>query len=374
MQNCATGVAITAPSATVQLQNVRFEDVDAPYDFMHPDVIQTWRGPKEIRIDRLTADFSSKGFLWMSVNGTFPQRVDQRRVNFRRWSKGGERPSGPHIFTWHPSSATRSTCADCWSEMGWFSRTSQRKLQDGWGTFDNPDGTNQFVPYVLGRGTQRLAIKTRAEHESLRGDLGGRQGDFMERLAPSLAGERWQCGRPARRRLRPRRQRRARIRLARISVGAAARRRRRPAPTARATTMSCVLSPGAPRHVPYRTVTSSSPDNACRSRTTSSSYATAASGSFESVTHLTVPGRQERRRRETVVDQPSSLGTHQVPGDERAPSRPEHASQLAQVPLHVLTQHVREDRGCEREVERVVVVREAELVRRNRPPALYLPL
>ena len=80
--------------------------------------------------------------------------------------------------------------------MGWFSRTSQRKLQDGWGTFDNPDGTNQFVPYVLGRGTQRLAIKTRAEHESLRGDLGGRQGDFMERLAPSLAGERWQLGVP----------------------------------------------------------------------------------------------------------------------------------------------------------------------------------
>lgn len=198
MQNCATGVAITAAQAIVQLQNVRFEDVDAPYHLWHPDVVQTWRGPKEIRIDRLTADFSSKGFLWMSVNDTFPRLVDQRRVNFRRWTQGGARPGGPHIYTWHPSPVTRSTCTDCWSEMGWFSATGVRGLQDGWGTFDNPDGTNQFVPYLLGRGTQRVRVSSQAQHDSLRGDLGRRQGDFMERLAPSLSGERWTWGVPPR--------------------------------------------------------------------------------------------------------------------------------------------------------------------------------
>ena len=195
--NCGDGIIISAPASTVQIQNVRFNDVDSPYELSHSDVIQTWRGPKEIRIDKLTADFSSKGFLWMSVDGTFPQRVDQRRVNFRRWSNGGERPLGPHYFTWHPSPSTRSTCADCWSEMGWHSPTGVRGLQDGWGTFDNADGTTQFVPYRLGRNNRiRAEVDTKNDHESLKGDLGHRQGDYMERLTPSLAGERWRWGVP----------------------------------------------------------------------------------------------------------------------------------------------------------------------------------
>jgi len=194
--NCGTGIAISAPESVVQVQNSRFEDVDSPYDLMHPDVIQTWRGPKEIRIDGLTADFSSKGLLWMSVNGQFPRRVDQRRINFRLWSKGGATPNGPHHFTWHVSPTTRSTCQACWTETGWFRNAFPRRLQDGWGTFADASGATPFIPYRLVRGRTKVEVRSEAQHNALKGDLGRRQGDFMERLDPSLAGERWTWGIP----------------------------------------------------------------------------------------------------------------------------------------------------------------------------------
>ena len=197
VENCGDGMTISAPQSTIQLQNVRFDDVDSPYDLSHPDVIQTWRGPKEIRIDRLTADTSSKGFLWMSVNGTQPSRVDQRRVNLRLWSGGGAQSSALDHFTWHTSSQTRSTCDNCWTQLGWYSPSYQRRLQDSWGTFD-VSGGNEFLPYrIVGRDGRRVDVETRAEHDALNGDsLGRRYGDYMERLVPSLAGERWYAGIP----------------------------------------------------------------------------------------------------------------------------------------------------------------------------------
>ena len=197
-ENCGDGIAIRAPQAIVQLQNLRFEDIDSPWSINHPDVIQTWNGPREVRIDRLTADFSSKGFLWMSTTGTFPQRVDQRHVNFRLWSQGGATPDGPATYTWHPSATTRSTCDDCWSEMGWWQNVYRRRLQDGWGTFDKAGGGWEFIPYrIVGADGRRVEVETQAEHDSLVNDnLGRRQGDYMERLTPSLAGERWHWGLP----------------------------------------------------------------------------------------------------------------------------------------------------------------------------------
>ena len=198
-ENCSDGIAVSAPTqAIVQVQNVRFQDIDSPWNLSHPDVIQTWNGPREVRIDRLTADFSSKGFLWMSTTGTFPRRVDQRHVNFRLWSLGGSTPDGPATYTWHPSSSTRSTCQDCWSEMGWWQNVYRRRLQDGWGTFDKPAGGWEFIPYrVVGADGRRVEVETQGEHDSLvNDDLGRRRGDYMERLTPSLAGERWHWGLP----------------------------------------------------------------------------------------------------------------------------------------------------------------------------------
>ena len=193
-RNCGTGLAISAPESTIQVQNCRFEDIDSPWNLMHPDVIQTWRGPKEIRIDRLTADFSSKGLLWMSVNGQFPGRIDQRNINFRLWTMGGPTPDGPHHFTWHVSPTTRSTCQNCWTETGWWQNSYRRRLQDGWETLEIGD----FAPYrLVGADGRNVTVETAAEHQSLvNDDLGRRQGDYMEILAANLAGERWHWGLP----------------------------------------------------------------------------------------------------------------------------------------------------------------------------------
>ena len=53
--------------ATVQLQNIRVEGVHAldekHFSDNHPDVVQTWAGPAELRVDRLTGSTDYQGFF-----------------------------------------------------------------------------------------------------------------------------------------------------------------------------------------------------------------------------------------------------------------------------------------------------------------------
>jgi hypothetical protein len=49
------GIDINAPKATVQVENVRVEDVYGSFTSEHADVIQTWGGVKELDVDGLTA-------------------------------------------------------------------------------------------------------------------------------------------------------------------------------------------------------------------------------------------------------------------------------------------------------------------------------
>jgi hypothetical protein len=74
--------------ATVQFQNIRVEGLRARdqvnFTDIHPDVIQTWAGPGELRVDRLTGDSDYQGFfLAPNQFGTQPppRLVDLRRVN-----------------------------------------------------------------------------------------------------------------------------------------------------------------------------------------------------------------------------------------------------------------------------------------------------
>lgn len=55
------GVAINAPAATVQLQNMRIVGVRGRYDGWHADVVQTWGGVRALRIDRLTGSSNYQG-------------------------------------------------------------------------------------------------------------------------------------------------------------------------------------------------------------------------------------------------------------------------------------------------------------------------
>jgi hypothetical protein len=49
------GIDVNAPAATVQVENVRVEDVYGSLTSEHADVIQTWGGVKELDVDGLTA-------------------------------------------------------------------------------------------------------------------------------------------------------------------------------------------------------------------------------------------------------------------------------------------------------------------------------
>jgi hypothetical protein len=55
------GIAIAAPTATLQIQNVRITGLSGMEQGNHADVVQTWGGVKELRIDRLTGSTNYQG-------------------------------------------------------------------------------------------------------------------------------------------------------------------------------------------------------------------------------------------------------------------------------------------------------------------------
>jgi hypothetical protein len=57
------GIDVNAPEATVQVENVRVEDVYGSLDSEHADVIQTWGGVKELDVDGLTANGDYQGLM-----------------------------------------------------------------------------------------------------------------------------------------------------------------------------------------------------------------------------------------------------------------------------------------------------------------------
>ncbi|SEL63650.1 hypothetical protein SAMN04515665_1167 [Blastococcus sp. DSM 46786] len=57
----ADGIAVNAPEATVQIQNVRMDALRGTYSVNHADVFQPWGGVREYRIDRLTGTTNYQG-------------------------------------------------------------------------------------------------------------------------------------------------------------------------------------------------------------------------------------------------------------------------------------------------------------------------
>lgn len=81
-------IAEREPDCVVQLQNVRCETVHGSFSANHADVIQTWAGPAELRIDGLTGFTTYQGFFLLpnqhfpvGKGGFLPTRWDFRRIN-----------------------------------------------------------------------------------------------------------------------------------------------------------------------------------------------------------------------------------------------------------------------------------------------------
>jgi len=57
----ADGIDVSAPEATVQIQNVRIVGLRGQHAGFHADVVQPWGGVKDLRIDRLTGSTNYQG-------------------------------------------------------------------------------------------------------------------------------------------------------------------------------------------------------------------------------------------------------------------------------------------------------------------------
>jgi hypothetical protein len=118
----AEGINTNAPSAIVQLQNIRVErvtirgaddrDGTGGYDRpSHPDIIQLWGGKKELRIDGLTGKSNYQGIFLNEDRGEGEpgpnrlRRVDIEMVETR--GEDGYRYAGHRGFTWTPEASGR---------------------------------------------------------------------------------------------------------------------------------------------------------------------------------------------------------------------------------------------------------------------------
>ncbi len=86
-------VQITAPAATVQLENIRAVGIAGTFATNHSDVVQPWGGVAKLRIDRLTADSNYQGIFTRPDQGAIGsveiQNVDMAFNNAKATSSGG---------------------------------------------------------------------------------------------------------------------------------------------------------------------------------------------------------------------------------------------------------------------------------------------
>jgi hypothetical protein len=189
---------IYAPQAIFQVQNVRIA-VWAPshnFSLSHPDVIQTWSGPKEMRIDRLTASSDYQGFYWYrdtSVSGTvLPGRVIQKRVNVLTDPTQTGTSSTLHLVTYINDPSIVFSCQDCWMQTGWSTSSYRRKLQDSVAGYYNATTRTFTMPSYRVVGLDGQVVTTSAAN-----DVGRRQGDYIEWPGiANLTGFRWYWGTP----------------------------------------------------------------------------------------------------------------------------------------------------------------------------------
>jgi hypothetical protein len=86
-EDLSEGIQINAPKAIVQLQNVAVRNVHARdqmgFTDNHPDVIQTWGGVRELRVDGFTGETDYQGIFFKADHNGPHGAVHLRRVNMR---------------------------------------------------------------------------------------------------------------------------------------------------------------------------------------------------------------------------------------------------------------------------------------------------
>jgi hypothetical protein len=205
--NASDAISIKAPLAIVQLQNIRVANLHVYRDdvtLAHPDIIQTFDGPREVRVDRLSADSDWTGLSWFKCctsTQVFPGRVILKNVNLSgnlqpstvmKWTDGATRDKPNFgLFTYMNATASVHSCTNCWVSTGWYSQTYRRKLHEST-AFVAADGSQAQSPPFRVTGHDGQVVTTLVNN-----DVGRRQGDYIEWPSiANLAGVRWSWGVP----------------------------------------------------------------------------------------------------------------------------------------------------------------------------------
>ncbi len=218
IDNSGDGITIQAPDAIFQIQNVRISNNHQYRDDFsdgHPDLIQTWSGPKEVRIDRFTGYSDYQGLTWLNAGSghVYPGSVTATNVNIAplapqpntlaTWPDGSTRDK-PDLGAgvWHVSPSTVFSCRSCYLTTGWWSQSYRRKLDDSIGGYMTDDGQYNDPYYELhgadGASYQSPSNPTGGVNDATNPvDLGRRQGDtWTSPRTPNLANETWTWGAP----------------------------------------------------------------------------------------------------------------------------------------------------------------------------------
>lgn len=109
----ADGIVINAAEAVVQLQNVHARP-NRPYsNGIHADVIQSWGGVRELRVDHLTGYTSYQGFMLKADYNGPAGPMDFRNVNL---SDNGSN-SSRYLFWWTPDKNSTIRVQDFWVRL-----------------------------------------------------------------------------------------------------------------------------------------------------------------------------------------------------------------------------------------------------------------
>jgi hypothetical protein len=136
------GIAISAPEATVQLQNLRVGPV---WDWAnaHPDLVQVQGGVKELRVDRLTGTSTYQG-IFLTDEGGFPNGPsDLRRVNVHTLSGLGSYL--PNTLFWQDTKDIPVSISDFYIDRSGTSRGIGDVVQPSTNWVADGDATRRAV-------------------------------------------------------------------------------------------------------------------------------------------------------------------------------------------------------------------------------------
>ncbi|GAA2721778.1 hypothetical protein [Cellulomonas aerilata] len=128
--------------ATVQLQNIRVDTVHGTQAGLHADVIQSWAGPKVLRIDGLTGYTNYQGlFLLPTQFGTAaPQLFDLRNVNIVG-------TTGSAYLFWRDNGTWPATTQNVWASTSQVGVGRGQYLMGNWsGVLSGKPATGDMVP------------------------------------------------------------------------------------------------------------------------------------------------------------------------------------------------------------------------------------